>query len=370
MRKCSAVRTRVRIGPRRTFAILLLVGAVLLFAGVARHWIAGREKDRERDNRGLVVPASCLDFGAIWENQSFPWTLVLENPTRADVAIESFDTSCNCASIEPASCVVPRGQKVELTLTLSMGVSDKGAASPEGEEARITVVPQFRASGGRVIGWTLRGRVRSPLLVDRRKVSYEKPLLKGENIPLQSVLVTGRGALASLTATCPFESARVEVNRVKGREDQFRLQIAPNAELPPGPFRFEVVLEARSTAEEALPAVRVRVDGLMRSDVEALPDCLFLGTRELGDVATETVILRSLKKRPIRIEKVEASSADVKVEPATGTSADSKTFTVKVAATEAGKQEGWIRFIAKVEGDEKPRQVIVRVHYHGREGGR
>jgi hypothetical protein len=58
---------------------------------------------------GLVVSASDLDIGDVWEAAEFVRVLTIRNPSRAEKKVVDFSTSCFCTAVEPRTIVVPAG---------------------------------------------------------------------------------------------------------------------------------------------------------------------------------------------------------------------------------------------------------------------
>jgi hypothetical protein len=54
-------------------------------------------------DEGLDIPSNFLDFGNIWEQDTFEWTVPFHNRSRHSITIEKIATSCNCLRVTPAS---------------------------------------------------------------------------------------------------------------------------------------------------------------------------------------------------------------------------------------------------------------------------
>src|SRR5712691_6122205 len=71
----------------------------------------------------LKVAAERLNFGITWEQPEFKWTVPIRNNSDREIEIENFVKSCNCASIEPRSLVIPAGETRDVQLTFDLRTS-------------------------------------------------------------------------------------------------------------------------------------------------------------------------------------------------------------------------------------------------------
>ena len=110
MRDCSLQETW-RKSRRR--CLTLLLGVVCLFVCV--FWMTINRSafsvHTNADTFGLLIPKESLNFGTVWEEEKFSWTVPIENHEAESVEIESFSSSCSCLSIKPKSLVIGPGER-------------------------------------------------------------------------------------------------------------------------------------------------------------------------------------------------------------------------------------------------------------------
>ncbi len=91
-----------------------ILGLVALpFLCIGAYWIGSlnRASPPSKPQRlsPIHIELASLDFGEVLENKRFTYTLRMENATQQPIHIAQFNTSCNCASIEPPSIDLPAG---------------------------------------------------------------------------------------------------------------------------------------------------------------------------------------------------------------------------------------------------------------------
>lgn len=68
---------------------------------------------------GLVIATKYLNFGEVWEDERFPWTLPIENRSSKEVRLE-LRSSCNCLATVPSSLTIPAGEQRDIVLTMDL----------------------------------------------------------------------------------------------------------------------------------------------------------------------------------------------------------------------------------------------------------
>ena len=97
--------------------------------------------DSEPANAGLAVAPDRLDFGEVWEDSRFAWTLPLENRRNEDLSIEDISASCTCVSVEPRAFVIPARQTRQVKLALDLTASRSKLADSEWREFEVMIRP-------------------------------------------------------------------------------------------------------------------------------------------------------------------------------------------------------------------------------------
>lgn len=308
----------------------------------------------------LVISASDIDVGEVWEQEAFRCKLTMQNTTENNVAIDGFRSSCGCVSIEPSALTIPSKQKAEVLVTLNL----KLRTGQENMDFGVQIAPFLPAGNGQQPPvWTIRGHARRLMKLNPQTITYyEKQLVRGQDYCSQSVLVSPSIELDSLLAKCPAELATVEVARRKENNNSFQINITPRKSLPVGPFRFDVLLEPVREGK-VLPIMKLPVEGKVLGDIQAFPDSLILGARNVGEIVTETLTLRSVDDIPFDVTRAWVDSTDTTVESTTVAGVSEKVFRIRQHVTKPGKQEFSIRFSVTKNG--KCSTVPVNGSYHG-----
>ena len=91
--------------------IFIVLGCLTLgtFMGLAVSWRRSDRASRAVQDVGLTVQDEALDFGEVWEQESFEWVVPIRNVTGGDIRVLDIKTSCGCGSVDPKQFVVPAG---------------------------------------------------------------------------------------------------------------------------------------------------------------------------------------------------------------------------------------------------------------------
>jgi hypothetical protein len=335
--------TRARwLGKAAALTILLLSCAAALWLGSASKRLVGA-------NEGLIVSEAHLNLGEIWEDERLPWTLPVRNSTTADIEIIDFDSSCNCLAIEPRSLVIPAGETADLRLTLylSNGLVDEAALPIRNVELKI--VPRIRDHLPQQAGWTIRGRVRSAVSLAPRTVYCQ--IVQGQPNASGTVLVTPHTRLAGLTVQCDPSKASVQQIRRQGDPARFELRITPLSALPEGAFRFPVIVQPIDTDGRPMPSLTLPVEGMVMEEVQAVPSSVLFGSRTVGEIATDTVLLQSLTGKRFEVEGMQVDSEDVTVEPVVQANVVGMPFALRQRISRPGHQLRNVTFSIRTQDD-------------------
>jgi len=148
----------------------------------------------------LFVADRYLDFGDVCEDESFVWTMPIENRGSTPVCVESFRKTCNCMSVRPASFTVEPGERRQLELQIDL------ASRPQ-SSFTVGLWPRVIGNDGKPettdIGmvWMIRGQVRRAIAIPQfAPVGQHSELAQ----PLAAFSVALRQFvdLESLTAGC------------------------------------------------------------------------------------------------------------------------------------------------------------------------
>jgi len=331
----------------RSKAIILLLLAVSCAVAFWMHFAAANATA----NAQLVVPESALDFGEVWEEEGFQWKLPIRNPTGRAVEISSFQSAPLCTSIQPGSLVIPPGDAAEVTLTLDLSRICIGQEKLPVRDFSVPIVPVIQGSLPGQRGWVIRGRVRVPLLLEPYEVDFGDNLVQGQPFSSRRVSVTSTTPLARVIARS--DSARVSAKLTPvGDGNSRELEIVPEGSLGPGPWQANVLLEMLTATGEAIPPKRLRVRGVVKEDIEAVPSVVLLGACPVGGTAQETVVLRSTSGKPFEVRAVKTTSQHLVAEREGQTAPNLKQYRISQRVTWGDPQNGSITFRVEAERGE------------------
>jgi hypothetical protein len=225
------------------------------------------------------------------------------------------------------------------------------------------ILPKVKGTMPRIQGWTLHGRVRELLKFSPPLVAFGD-IIRGQ--PAAGVLVRIESSLPLRKLITKNKENNVCVDVVQKGPRNFELSVIPSGTLPSGPFRLEVPLQPTGEDEQILPAKKMIVTGIMHEDVEPVPSLLVLGALPIGQVAKETIVLKSIAGKRFKVEKVQSLSDGLRVELVGMGDKNEPRFVVSQKSTTAGEQ--WTEAIFRVQvGNQPSRKIPLKIFYFGQE---
>ena len=352
--------------PIRWWQAVLLLCLFVSATGLGIYWgqthiVAGIE------NGFLEVAPEHLDFGEVWVQDKFQWTLPITNTSSEPVEVLEFRASCNCASIEPPSLLLAPGETVDVHLTLDLTTRNPEEAAKESRPFSVRIAPLINSGLAQYTGWEIQGQVRRPLLLDPPALDFpEGSLVRNEGFACRSVRVDSALPLKELRARCDETMARIEVEQLSDGPSQFSVTICPSTTLPIGRTEFSVMLEGVTKQGNILPAISLPVSVQVIADVYTVPEIVALGGIRVGEEITETVVLHSRRNRSFRIAEVRTDQKDVRVEK----SDREQTFRVVVRAFRPGPGSAVIHFAIQMSDDEEEFDIPLKVQWHAADGAK
>jgi hypothetical protein len=256
--------------------LYLIVGVVLALAASVGIW---RDRVWPASTSGvaeLYVAVEDLDFGEVWSQRHFEWTLPISNMSHQEIAIAGFRSSCGCTDISPREgLTVPpferRNVVVQMDLSAANGLPNHGLI----RNVSVDVIPVSAKRGERSPVWTISGRVKVALevLPDHITLDGADQLIEGMSPPTQKLVVNELLPLGSIRAECDPDigTAAIE-SEENGRHS---LHFAPRSDGPVGEFSGLISLYPVSPTGDDLPPVEVAVSGRKRSDIHVIPSRLY-----------------------------------------------------------------------------------------------
>jgi hypothetical protein len=225
----------------------------------------------------------------------------------------------------------------------------------------VPIVPVIEESLPGQRGWVVRGRVRVPILLDPYELDFGDNLTQGQPFPSRRVSVTPAAPLARVLARS--DSTQVSAKLTPCRDGNFHeLEVVPQGSLGVGPWEANVFLEMLTASGESLPKKRLRVRGVVKEDVEAVPAVLLLGACPVGGTAQETVVLRSTSGKAFAVSAVKTSTEHLVVELQGKAAPNLRQYRVRQRVAPGEPQAGTITFRVEAEG-RQAMLVTVPVHY-------
>lgn len=340
---------------------------VLLSATAGAYWVSSAPRRTAAASTLLTVATEKLDIGNVWEDSNFVWNLPIESKSKKNIEVMDFVSSCPSVSFEPRSLVLsPRGKaEVSLRIDLSRvsggcGVLVQGADADLRDFA-IRILPLLGEGWPSQTPWILRGRVRRAFTLSKQLLHFDDSLVQGNPFKSRTLALIARAELKSVEAQCDPSQAAAEVSAM---EDYYLLTVTPNASLPPGPFDFELIVQATIQDGRRLTG-KVRVMGQVLADIYFLPDVVGLGARPMGETVEEIVVLQSRSGQPFEVVGLEAKPEDVAVE-ALGKLADyGWKYRVSQKITGTGDQASVLRFRVNRASALNQDEVRLVVSYRG-----
>jgi hypothetical protein len=344
----------------RTETLLLVALFVAGTAYAASIWLRRQAITSET---GITVRQESLDFGDVWAQEAFSWTVPLYNHTSVDIEVTDFVTSCACTSVRPRSLVIPANGEAQVE-----AVIDLRPMAPTTEFDRpfavemAAVTRQHHRVG---LSWGLKGRVRDAVIVSASKLEFDQELVRGRPFTPTGIDLICRPGCVLRDARCNPEFGSVALID-RDSPGHVRLEVTPAPALPAGTNEFDVTLTMQGPQGEALPNVHVPVVCTVAYDVEVLPPKMSFGACPLGMEFATTVSLRSCTGKPFVVDEVVAPGDDIRILEASeqGTS-NSNLIHVSGVVASTGSQSRQIRFVVSQGHEPEPYELTFDVLYHG-----
>jgi hypothetical protein len=291
--------------------IVVLAGVLGLFVPV--FWMAMKSRQMMTPKPGLVVDEQRLNFGEVWEDPAFVWTLPIHNTTNTEIEIAGFETSCTCGKIEPPSLTVPAQATVGVRLTLNL-LTPPSESDPAEKEFKVAIQPRIIKGLGSQVVWTVQGRVKRPFHIDPPVVDFQDSLVRGQTFAPRFATITYGQDVTQLSAGCDSSLLIANVTRDATNPRRFRLMLQPKSDAPSGPFSHRVRLKALTSHKEELPGV-VSIIGQVLENISLTPNIFSFGAECIGTELHETIVVQSHNGDDFAIQTIDTGGAvDIRVE--------------------------------------------------------
>jgi len=318
----------------------------------------------------LAVAPEFLDFGRVWEQTGFLWRLQIRTAASEAVNVIAMKSSCNCAFVEPKSFEVRVNKPASVDLRLNLHNRGGRTLSSWPFEAKLVAVT--REAPPALSAWQVRGEVyQYPLHPSVARV-YMRSLVVGSDFSPRTVVIECRRPVTALTARCEPQFSSVVVRPVHDSLSRYELRITPNKDLPVGEHTFSVYLKPTidlAALPEGLgppPELPIPVKAEVCHAVYASPSIITLGAMSLGETATETVMLYTLRDTDFSVTELQVQGCQsLAVKPDKGPGSHAQKYQVSQAVKALGPRTAEIRFLVRDGAEILPYVVAVPVTYHG-----
>lgn len=338
----------IRPGTHEARAARMAAVVLLALACAAAYWVGSITWGGRLVNEGLQVDPARLDFGEVWEDGHFCWTVPLQNPTAKDLEIRAFESSCSCLSIRPSGLRVPAGGTETIELVLDLTHASREDMDLPVRDFSVMILPYIRDGKALVEGWKLHGRVRSPFKVSPPTVYFWDGVIQGRPSTPKRVTISGHFPLQKLSTK--YDPTVLSVRTVRQPDERtYELEVVPQPSLSEGRFAAEVLVQAWDNSGVSLPTKSFNVQGVVQGRVVPFPFEIASGPKVLGDEVVQFVNLRSLTGELFELEDVENSSKEISVEVLTKGPRDMHRLRLVQRVGHTGHQSAEVRFRGRLE---------------------
>jgi hypothetical protein len=326
---------------------------------------ASRSKQDIKTQPCLIVDEAHLDFGTVWEDTQFNWTLPITNTTDEDILIDHFASSCVCLFAHNKSLLVPghATREVAITVDFRRAFSREAISDVWPFEVRVAPLLAQRVSV-RPPTWTLRGTVCrlidfSPPLVDLGRIVTGAQASQSHN-----VVISTHSPVRTIKASCDSTLASVSVTS-SSVPNQFVLTITPQTTLPVGRVELETTLQIFPLDGKQVPHISFFSLATVVTDVQATPASVLFGTRQLGYIGEETVIFSSASDQLLELQSVEYDRGDLEIQPLRIDDRTRLAFRIRQKITRLGKLTTTAIFTFRSPATQTVATIPVDITYRG-----
>lgn len=346
---------------RRTTRTVTLIAVVLAAAvGAGRALQPPPAKPAGRPAL-LSAPRDRTDFGEVWEDQRFAWTLPLTNTTADAVRVVDVGASCTCVAAEPRAFTLSPGETRELKLTFDLTPKpNETLGTTRTFAAEVGVVAATGDLPPEAERFAVRGTVRPVLAVQTADPSFGTRSDRVQPPLPASFGVAPAAVVESLTAVCDSPGFTADVRPAGGA---MTVTVTPTRAIPVGAFAVDVRLIPVGRGGRPLPERRVKVLGRVAPDFTTDPPQVTAAARPVGESFEELVTVGSLTGREVTVVSATAHGDGVAAGVMPGGA-----VRVRLTVGRAGEVRGRVEVSVRA-GKDAPAVVTVPVLGYGTAGG-
>lgn len=265
--------------------LMLLVGVSFL---LGKHRAASR-----RVVTGLEVSSDDLDFGEVWVQEEFQWTLPIKNRTSVPIEILDLKSSCGCVGIAPRQLEIPPGEVRSVQVTLDLRPKNSEDVDVPVRDFAIRVLPIVRGTLTQPDSWTVHGKVRNPFTLSTYILDFGGTLVSGMAFEPKTVTVVCDQLIHRPVADFDDKYGSVHITPKDGSPRQFQVTVLPRDTLPVGAFGFPVTLHGVDSAGKKLSKMQFGVSGTIVRDALVTPNIIPIHDVTLGESVEQVVVVGS-----------------------------------------------------------------------------
>jgi hypothetical protein len=251
------------------------------------------------------VPRVTHDFGTVPRGAILSYRFPIRNIYAVPMTILSTRTSCGCVSIATPQQVIPPLQSS--TIDVSMDARRFVGAKTVSIYVTVGQPPKFHSTA--VL--TVSANSRQDVVFNPGEVNFGV-VPRGQS-PTQTIDVEYAGTLdwriENVRTDAPLTVTSQESYRKPGGTG-YKLAVTLNADAPPGPHRWDVILQ---TNDPTTPTVSLLVEATVQTALVFAPPQLTLRS-PVGQEVTRRLFLRG-SGQPFRVLRVEGEGDGLTVEP-------------------------------------------------------
>lgn len=237
------------------------------------------------------------DFGVVPGNADQKYRLKITNKYQQTVHIASVASSCGCTAGKPSKDTLASEESVYLDLSMDTRKFRGFKAT------KITVtfdLPIFAQ-----VEIPVKAFISSDVLINPGAAEFGGIAKGADRLLRLAVAYNGRGMTSIKEAVC--KNPNVAVKLVEVRRDAFNvnyeLHVTIKGTAPLGEIREQVILVTDDPNNRNIP---VLVEARVEPEFVVNPELVSFGTLLAGESKTMNVYIRSSKKQPFAIQKIES----------------------------------------------------------------
>jgi len=294
-----------RIG-RPAFLLLasLIVGAGLLVM---------KGQDRPvGETLPLEISAKSLDFGDVWSQRDFHWTIPVRNRSSHDVVVTDVHVSCKCTRVLPTSFKIAPGGRANISFTIDLTSNNTVPAGTLRDFtldfAVATDARQLPALHG-----VLTGRIKNYLSLTPPALEFDEEdyIVEEERYRAKQIALASAEPLESIALSVqpPMLEVSSQFNGTYGT-----VSLRPKDDVPSGVFNAVVSISGMPATGEPRASESVAVSGNIQRDVLVSPTQLSFGPASTGSYLHATVLLKSRTGAPLHIESINVLNPSISIQ--------------------------------------------------------